>query len=161
MPYTASFKGILCSILSRSLQKINDRDIHVCSYQGLWATTPPLTHPSILRKSGILLVWDEEPLHYKISSDPGSQGVRAQRQLCSFTRVLRENAAFPPVIPPSPVAQVTAAVPSAQADRQISLRTEAGGCSGAESGRPGWLGHSPLTFLWDDPGGWVSLPKKG
>jgi hypothetical protein len=47
-------------------------------------------------------VGDEEPLHYKISSDPGSQGVGAQRQLCSSARVLRESAAFPPVTLPSP-----------------------------------------------------------
>ena len=58
------------------------------------------------------------------------------------------------------MAQATDAFPPAQADRQIPLRTQAGGCSGAESGRPGWLGHSPLTLLWDGPGGWVSLPKK-
>lgn len=33
------------------------------------------------------------------------------------------------------------------------LSRQDGGCAGAESGRPGWLGHFPLTLLWDGPGG--------
>lgn len=33
------------------------------------------------------------------------------------------------------------------------LSRQDGGCAGAESGRPGWLRHFPLTLLWDGPGG--------
>lgn len=39
------------------------------------------------------------------------------------------------------------------------LSRQDGGCAGAESGRPGWLGHFPLTLLWDGPGGLGFAPS--
>lgn len=89
-----------------------------------------------------------------------AKGVRAQRQLCSFTRVLRETA-FPPVIPPSPVAQVTAAVPQPRPTGRFLSGLRPGALPAWNSRQPGLAGHSPApTFLWDDPGSWVSSPKR-
>lgn len=89
---------------------------------------------------------------------PRKQGVRAERQLCSFTRVLRENAAFPPVTVPSPEAQATAAFPEPSPPGGSLSGTQARAGAGAERGLRAGPGIPRSRWAGTAPGGSVSLP---